>query len=418
MTHDRRHRLLMMSCALLAMCGTACEVVLPIDPDNPDPTTLTIVKTAVAVRHDAGLKVGNDLIAFGTSATTGVSHITPSTAPTDGTPVPNTENYDNSDFAVAGRTIFLVGHVGSGIAFRVSVFNADTATITQTFPATSIRLRSIPASANDPGNIQASGNYCVVSCDTTQVADGKAVKVIDVSGATPALIAFANNPPDPVRQVAVDGTTRRVVAVAGSSFYVYDINNPATAPTAIASPNGIGDLQMKIYGRYVVAVDNRAFPQVILVDLQASAIINLTDAEAVFGLAISEDTFAFFADYDANDRSGGSQRVAVGTIPGPAFAKPALAQYIDGSTTNNGMKGFAGSLCMTPNGNLIFLGNSYLQSSTGNTTFTVLADPAGTDAYGCPAWAVDCSSNTVGFMTAATRTSAATTRTIGYIRLP
>lgn len=384
-----------------------------------NPLPFTIVKTDIDVRYDAGLACGDDLIAFGTSATTGVSYILPSTNPAAATAVTNAANYDNSDFAVGNRTIFLVGHVGSGIAFQVSVYNVDVAAITQTFAVNQIRLARIPGSQRDVGNIQADGTYCVVVCDQGTVADGKILKVIDVTGGVPNLIAFATNPAATglqVQQVAIDSTTQTVVAAANGSFYVYDITTPAAAPVQIPSPNGIGDIQMEIHGNYLIAVDNQAFPEAILVDLTTNTIRELTDAQAIFDLAIGGSIFGFFANFDANDGVGGDQRAAVGVTPGPGFTKAATGNRIDGSTTNNGTVGFAGTMSITPNGGYVFLADPYFQYSQGNASFVVPADPNGEDPWACPAWDIDCTGNTVGFKTAGTRAATTTTK-LGYIVL-
>jgi hypothetical protein len=417
--------------------GTACETAVPAAPDpatggddaaNGDGdggdsgTTappFTIVKTSIDVRHDAGLSAGNDLIAFGTSATTGVSYVFPSTHPTAATPVTNSTTYDSSDFAVGNRTIFLVGGAASGMPFRVSVYNVDTATITQTFTNSQVRLARIPVSQHDVGNIQADGDYCVVVCDQTVVTGGKILKVVDVSGATPALISFTTNPASSgmqVQQVAIDAATRTVVAVANDTFYVYDITHPATAPRQIASPNGVGDIQMKMSGAYIVAVDDQSTPEAILVDLTTNTIRELTDAQATFDVAIGSNTFGFFADFDAADSVGGDQRAAVGVVPGPGFTKTALDNRIDGATTNNGTVGFGGTMTITPNGGYVFLADSYFQYSPGNASFSVPHDPNGEDPYACPAWDIDSSANTVGFKTAATRGDSTNTK-LGYIVL-
>ena len=379
----------------------------------------TIVKTNIPVRHDAGLQCGDDLIAFGTAFSTGVSYIIPSEAPTSGTAVPDSDLYSSKGFAVGGDTIFLAGSNTGNLMFQISVFDVPTATITKTFSEEEIRLSRIPASPDDIGNIQADGDYCVVICDQNEVSDGKIVKVIDVSGAEPALIAFDENPASTasmVDQVAVDAASKAVVVVADDTFYIYDIDNPASAATQIAAPNGVGDYVIQISGSYIIALDNQSYEEAFLVDLSASSIVTLTNALATGNPAIGGTTFAFFADADAYDSSGGSQRLAVGTVPGPGFDKAPLDQYIDGSTTNNGLVGFAGGMCVTPSGSHVFLSDSYLQYSTGTAIFTVPPDPDGSDPYACPAWSVDCSSNTVGFKTAEKRTSG-TDKTVGYIIL-
>lgn len=383
---------------------------------------LQIVKTAIPVRHDAGLYCGNDLIAFGTesasSSIVGVSYVIPSTSPTAGTAVTDSALYDNSDFAVAGRTIFLVGSASSNIAFQVAVFNVDTGTTT-TIPVNQIRLASIPVAPTDPGNIRADGDYCVVICDANSVDDGKVVKVIDVSGDTPTVVSFTQNPAERVQQVDVDAASGKVVAATNDKFYVYDISNPTVAPVVIDVADGIDDVVIQMNSSYLVALNDANYPKAFLVNLANNQVVNLTDSEGTYDVAIGASKFGFFADFDADDSVGGSQRAAVGTASDATFSKAPLDQRIDGSTTNNGTIGFAGSMCVVPGGtyqNYVFLGDSYLQYSPGTTSFTVPADPNGQDTYGTPAWDVDCSSSVLGFKTAASRSSNTDT-TLGYARL-
>lgn len=382
--------------------------------------TLDVVKTGISVRHDADIEAGDDLIAFGTDSMTGVSYIEPSGNPTSGTAVPDSELYDSSAFAVGGRTIFLAGSNTGSLAYQVSVFDVDAAVITKTFTAEEIRLNSIPVGAEDPGNIQADGDYCVVVCDPSSVTDEKIIKVIDVSGDEPALVAMDVDPIDyanGVQQVAVDAETKTVVVAADGTFYVYDIDNPTAEPTAIASPNGIGDVQMKMHGGYVIAVDDQSYPQVILVDISGEQILTPTDGLAAFDVAIGEDLYSFYADYDSDDSSGGHQRTAVATLPQTAYTKVSLDNYIDGSTTNNGLVGFGATMTIPPSGGYVFLADWYLQYSTGDTSFVVPDDPEGVDSWGCPAWDVDSSDDVVAFKTSSNR-SDNTTTTVGYVLLP
>ena len=389
---------------------------------------LTIVKTNIALRHDADLECGDDLIAFGTDTIVGVSYIVPSLAPTAGTPVPDNDLYSSKAFSVGGDTIFLVGSnavpTASGgsetgpLMFQVSVFDVPTAAITHTFPATDLRLANIPVGTDSAGHIRADGDYCAVRCDQNEVTDGKVLKVIDVSGAAPALIAFDVNPAETgfaLEQVDVDAATKTVVAVADDTFFIYNIDTPTAAPVQIAAPDGIGDTQIEISGNYIIAADDQGYERAILVDIAGQTTIALTEGfvSGTKSIGIGNAVFAFFADADAID-SG--QRAAVGTAPGPGYTKAALDNQIDGSTNNNGLVGFAGDLCIVPDGSYIFMSGAYLQYSPGTAVFTVPVDPEGIDPYACPAWDIDCSSNTVGFKTA--HSYAGDAESVGYIILP
>jgi hypothetical protein len=57
-------------------------------------------------------------------------------------------------------------------------------------------------------------------------------------------------------------------------------------------------------------------------------------------MTIGRTKYVFFADFDDSDSIGGTQRAAMGTIPGSGFDKAPQGNRIDGSTTNNGTVGF------------------------------------------------------------------------------
>ena len=384
-----------------------------------DPS-FTVVKTDIPVRFDAGIKAGDDLIAFGTGLTTGVSYILPSTSPKTGTPVTDSSSFVSGDFAVGSRTIFLVGAAFSATPFQVSVFDVNTAQITRTFPASDIRVAIIPISARNVGNIQADGSLCVVICSETQVSDGKIIKVVDVSTATPGVISFAVNPAataNEVQQVAVNASTRQVVAVANNTIFIYDVNNPNASPFQIPVANGVSAVQMKSRGIWLIAIDSSSQPSAFLVNLSTRTPVPLPNSAAALAVSISDTRFGFFANFDLNDVSGVTQRAAVGTIPGPAFEKASLNRFIDGTSLLNGLVGFANAISITPDGRFAFLAGPYLQFSQANASFTVLPDPAKSDPFGTPAFDIAASSNTVGFKTSALATDSVNT-TIGYIILP
>lgn len=385
----------------------------PSDGDNVTPGgdgqgKLTPVKTSIPLRFDAGLECGDDLIAFGTDVLVGVSYVIPSQNPTAGTPVPDSDQYDCCNFDVAGRWIFMAGSNGGSLPYQVSAFNVDTLEVT-TFDAADIRLVKMVVKPRDAGRLQASGDYCVVVCDQDKVDDGKIIKVIDVSSGTPELITFEQNPVDyasVVTQVAVNGTTKTVAVAAEEALWIYDITQPTAAPRKIIPPNGVGKYQMKMSGNYLIASSyDGGYDTAILVDLAANNVVTMEQAETIADLAIGGDKFAFFSHHDSDDSVGLHFRTAVGTLPGPTFNKPPTDNYIDGSYTSNGVVGYAGTMCMTPGGEYLFLANFYLQYSQGNASFTVPKDPANADTYGCPAWDIDCSDNTVGFHSAASRSS-------------
>lgn len=411
----------------------------------PGGTSLTFVKTAIGVRSDGGLIAGDDLIAFGTGATTGVSFLVPSLHPTAGTPVTNNASYASTGFAVGGKWIFLAGSSSGTIPLQVNVINTAKGNTVQTFSNTQIHLNSIPASQSSPGNMRADGSYCAMICNPTVVSDGLIVKVIDVSGSAPVLKAFTPNAVSSVanyKQVAVDSASKRVIVAARDStdgkdkLYVYNITNTSAAPSIIVLPNGIdANTQMVILNGYVMALDAHSPPQAFLVNLTTQAIIPLTDSASTTGFAqaaagcvrLGGSAFLYLAAAAAADTSGATHRVAVGTVPGPGSTKASLGQFINGSSASDGMIGFAQTAAIRPTGSFLFLSGTgslgsgdYLQVSTGGVSFTVPPDPAGVsggDPLGLPGTDVTASTNTVAFKTGTTVASGTNT-TVGYAILP
>ncbi len=94
---------------------------------------------------------------------------------------------------MGGETLFLAGNDSGSLAFQVSVFDVTSGAMTKTFDATDLRLKNTPVTQDEPGNIRADGNYCVVICDQNEVTDNKIIKVIGVSSGTPP-IPWASRP--------------------------------------------------------------------------------------------------------------------------------------------------------------------------------------------------------------------------------
>ena len=388
-------------------------------------STLNVVKTAISVRHDAGLQCGDDVIAFGTGTLSGVSYIIPSAGDTSARTIPNDTEYDSGAFACSGDTIWLVGGVTGGAAFQVAVFDVTTASVTMSFPETDIRLPNIQ-DPGTPGNIRADGDYCVVRCDQNTVTDGKIIKVIDVSSGTPTLIAFDTNPASSgsqVDQVAVDAATKRVVAVVGDDVFVYDINNPTAAPAqyTVGAGFGFSDSLVQISGDYMIGgIEQSTGPE-------HATLINLTDGstvegdvpESATGVALGGAKYVYFLDATADDSNGGDQRSAIGAVPNAATTKATIDEYIDGSTTNNGIVGYGQNACVTPDGAHCFLSGStslgsgeFLQWSTGGA-WSLPADPDASSPYGVPATDVDCSNGCVAFKSGQ-GTTAGTSTVLAY----
>lgn len=382
---------------------------------------LNIIKTDIDVRHDAGLQCGDDIIIFGTGGFSGVAWMRPSEGDTMAREVPNADDYRNSGFAVTGNKVCLAG--GADDTFQVTVFDADAGTI-NALPTTDVRLQNIPGGPLAAGNIQASGNYCICRTDDGEVDDGKHIKVIDVSGDTPVAFGFDMDVENSVDQLAIDGTT--AVAIDGDMFYVYDVSDPSAAPNIFTLSSGLGfaDVQVKLSGDYMLAgiSQDTGSRHAALINITDGTITELTDPDsgAVFGLG--GDKFVYFANNSADDSLGSAFRTGVGRVPGPDNTKAPLEDFLDGSTTNNGARGFAQTTWVTPDGRYCFiagatsLGSGEFLQYTMNTSWTVPSDPDGSSDFGTPATDVHASNTCVAFKSG-DGTTAGTSTTLGYIIL-
>jgi hypothetical protein len=260
------------------------------------------------------------------------------------------------------------------------------------------------------------------------VTDGKILKVIDCTGATPTNWSFGTNPASnssAVDQVAIDGTAMRAVAIVGDDLYVYDLTDPNGAPMmyTIGAGFGLAEKQVKLYGDYMLcAIDQSTGPEhAALVNLTDGTVSTLTPADSAAELGLGGTKYVYFVDETADDSLGSAQRAGTGTVSSASAMLATLEDYIDGSTTNNGAVGFAQTCWVTPDGSYCFLAGSeglgsgeYLQYSTGGN-WMVPADAVA--EYGVPATDVHCSADCVAFKSA-DATTAGTSTVLAYIVLP
>lgn len=421
----QRPAAVLIAAAGVSMAIPACEVAGPGGNDNTtgqlpdDGTGLTAARTSIEVAAQAMLLAGDDVIVYGTGATHGVDFIVPSAGDTSGRGIAGSDDFVSRSFAVGGRMAYFVGD-----DFQVTAYHTGTR-VARAIPLTDIRLKGIPVSPGAVGHIRADGDYCVVICDETAVTDGLIIKLIDASGATPQVVPFTNNPVAQsahVQQVAIHAESRQVVVSAGGDFYLFDIDQPTVAGVLFEAVGaGIGDAPMAFDGQFVLYADRSGLFNAVALDLAANSNATMGSNPAGTVLSVAGGSFGYFL---RNGSVGSHLRSAIGVLESGVSASlavvtsPATNGYIDGSSNSNGLVGYGQSMAVTPDGGRWFIAGAgaigageYLQTSTGGD-FTVMTDPAGLDALGCPASDVSASSNTVAF-----KSGDATTTTLGYIRL-
>ncbi len=390
----------------------------PIGNNNNNDNTNGAVATNISVHVQAAIKAGSDLVVYGTGGATGVDYIRPSQGDAAGRGIPQGDTYDSRNFAVAGRNVFLTDN-----SFQLTVFNVDTQSST-TIPANQIRLNSLPAGQYDVGRIHADGNLCVAICDQTQVTDGHMLKVVDVTSGTPTVVALTQSPvatAGEIQQAVVHGDTRQVVVSAGGNFYLFDIDSPTDLPLLMAGAiDGVANMPIAFDGQRVFYHDGANMPNAVVFDIAANENVTMNPNRAAGLFTLRNGTFGYFL---ADNSIGGQLRSALGAfgsgpIAGTTVTTATTGALISSGSTNNGGIGYGQTIAVTPNGSRWFIAGresisagEFLQTSTGGT-FTIVPDPNGTNALGCPASDVDCSNNTVAF-----KYGTANTTFVAYMRL-
>lgn len=384
-------------------------------------------------------KAGDDLIVWGDRET--VYYIVPSQTDgsvTAGTEFPEGPRFAWTHFAVSGKKVALVTDLG-----EVRVFDTGTGDF-RDFPANEILLED--SRLNDDtmaGMTQSSGNLFATLNDTNQVADGNAVKVIDVTGDDPngwEVLSFAVPEEDRtgISQVAVDAQSRRVAAHDDfGQLWVWSLDDPAAAPQQIDM--GLSSdlccmndgVQMRFEaGLILYQQDPREFPlglgttNAALLDVSAatSTLFDNNPTQDDFPVKLAGGSFGYVQWREAGDaQMGPSYRTAIGQVTGAPTST--LASQFDAyplrpTTVDLGvisqeqcfgdelkLVGYGSSMCITPDGGRWFVAGwgpidrtwDYLQMSTGGA-FVDFADPEGSTTTGSVmATDVSCSSNVVAF---------------------
>lgn len=364
------------------------------DNDNSDAPALVL--TDIDVQVQGRVASGDGIIAY-TAANSDGTPFGPDyilLGDTAGRGIANATDFDPDAFAVTGKKIALVGKVSGTRPFGVSILDTDAGT-TDDIPLTDIRLKNIPTGNYDPGHIQADGGYVATLNDPTSVTDGYIVKVIDVTGATPVVISFTNNPANNTTtlpsQILVDAETKLVVALRNYIFYVYDINNPTVAPVEfdVTATNGVDDdPQYAIDKGVIIYHDDTSDRVVYTLDVTDGANTPValtgsgsTGSNAIF--AIRDGSYGYFFEGPASQGNA----AAVNTLPDLAPVET-LGETIAENTANIGRFGYGQTMTTGLLGGVniwIIAGvddigsGDPLQYSSDGATWHLLKDPNSPD---------------------------------------
>ncbi len=352
------------------------------DDDDDDTIDDFLIKTKIAFENSAyqtsgKLAVGEDLIVWGVPDNS-VYYLVPSTADADttaGTIIPNSDLlFGFRDFAVAGKKVVLVRSTN-----EVAVFNTVTGGDPVDIPGGDITLHDLPSEANAPGHMMADGRLVATINDTSEVTDGNAIKVIDLSGSDTAIISCAQPTgfEATFMQVAVDATARQVVAYAknpGETIYVWDLDNPNAQPTAwdLIEADGVrGNVQIQLDGNYVlyrVGSLNGATGLLNITNGNITTFTKKSENAPNSPVALNGGKFGFFVAQETADSIFGAAAIhrsaigAVGDAPNATLASQTTEIPVESDCVQQAVPyGYAGTMTITPDGERWFLsGTSYI----------------------------------------------------------
>lgn len=422
-------------------------------------TDAAIVKTRILVGNGGRIDVGDDLIVFGVGSDedvdtplgmsnqpAGVHYLVPSQATGDtdtGKLIANSDLlFGHQNFRVARKKIALVRSTNA-----VSIYDTTTDRLTDIDPS-EITLQPLPLDQAGPGHMMADGPYIATINDdgpnlAGAVADGREIKLIDISAADPRVISFPQpedfDDNEDFSMIAVDADARRVVAVSvqAKDLYAYNIDQPEDLPTKfdfdINTDTGVLDneTQIEIDGDFVIFHDQSSTsPAAAILDLRDGTVTRLSDNPTLSAspVAVNGGSFAYFLDRedaDAGDEFN-SRRTVIGALadaPASTATNSQLRRYDLRATTvdlavgsitrpeqsacqNTGkLIGYGATSCITPDGERIFVAGwrnpdrefDYVQMSTGGE-FADFADPEGSTLTGSLMGAdIVCSADTAAF---------------------
>ena len=363
--------------------------------------------SGLAVRMDAGLAVGDDVIAFATGSIKGVSWMKAG-EDVEHT-LPGGQDFHSKHFFVCGKKIVLLRGA------QVVVFDTETEVLHE-IPQEEIYVWRSFLDSYKGNAIAANGFLVAVLNDPKYVTDRVTPKVIDVSGSEPRVIALQNIevPVRDLESIAVDAGTGRVVMASyrQKSFFVAQVALGAPFQAIdLSSIDGVGrESSSLLAGGWLAYQDaSGSQPKLRLIELETKrtqTLPSLGKAYRCYDLSAERLAFA------TTQNRGSEYAVALG-VPGGAVALPTGAgDPLPETGANVGMGSsiaIAGGLTFIAGLGSGGLGSGeYLQVSDGES-WRVLV---GADGKPLPASDVVSSGRLVAF-----KTGSRNDTTVGYLTL-
>lgn len=307
-------------------------------------TQLTL--TTVATEADATMRVGDEIVVFGTDYPSGLAWM--KVGDTEPRSIPEGETFDSRVFGVCGRKIALTRK------HSVAIFDTESGTLNE-IPPKDIYLKDIKGGLHGNNYLACDGHLVATINDTRKVTDKLTIKVIDVSGDTPVVIPIKNGPYQDNRldNIAVNAEEGMIAMGSSNEDAIYTAPVVSMANQAVATLKDYKSVrasQIFIADGGVVYADDEY--KVRFLPFGSNEPRRITDQ------AFGRSSNGFFADHGrlvfvTSEKFGDRYEIAVGGLD----EKP---QVLDGTGTKiegtSGALGMAGVGAIAPDGTVFLAG--------------------------------------------------------------
>ncbi|MEM6688884.1 MAG: hypothetical protein AAF664_05620 [Planctomycetota bacterium] len=299
-------------------------------PRSIDPNREFDLKvTAISTRNDTHLAAGEDLIVFGTGFPRGVAYM--NVGDDRSREIPDGETYNSKVFGVCGTKIILVKDK------QIVIFDTRSKTLTP-IPNTDVALYS-------PSMLTFDTNGFLVATinDVAQVTDKTVLKVIDVSGDTPAIIPINNAAYThrDVTSVSVDAKSGGV-AVSSSSKKLLSVArivpNGKQFLFSVDTYRGVGPQKIYLEDEWLTYPDSDWKVRLLKLDEPPKAVTDQAFPRVGNGFFVRKGRLVVAT----NDQKVGSRYAfAVGDLDDPPILANGTGAPIPGTSAGLGMGGSA-----------------------------------------------------------------------------
>lgn len=397
-------------------------------PGNPMGTArivLNVVKLTTQTTTTRGPAVGDAVLAFNING--GLVWLSAGETIPQNVVFPADVNFHDSSrrgFAFAGKKL-VVKDANSG---RIFVYD------TVANQSTTMPFQSINLGASGLNLWEADGNHVATINATVTSQDGanRILKVVDISDINNYVVTpFAVDPTLSPDGVSIDATNRRIAVRAGTTFFIYDINNPNAVPLSYTNNVFDGSDDIRLRGNFLAFFDSNSNFAILDITNTANAVLSIparNPARSALGMGFNNGLFSYLTTQNADDGSTIAiiNRTMFGNVTSPLSPTDASGTFVNGNDATAGRYGFGASLSISPNGRFNFVaGSPIVQVGEEERLFLSLDGAAYlpvedlTEATGVlQAAGVQTSDNLVAFNIPTDPTGVSFTETVGYATLP